>query len=70
MEQAGPIETIEMLVQIGVAAVERRLHQPVPAISLPLFRDQGLPLGLQVVGFENDDPETFAAAAWMESALG
>jgi Asp-tRNA(Asn)/Glu-tRNA(Gln) amidotransferase A subunit family amidase len=42
----------------------------VPAISLPLFRDQGLPLGLQVVGFENDDPETFAAAAWMESALG
>jgi Asp-tRNA(Asn)/Glu-tRNA(Gln) amidotransferase A subunit family amidase len=42
----------------------------VPAISLPLFRDQGLPLGLQVVGFENDDAEAFAAAAWMESALG
>ena len=42
----------------------------IPAISLPLFRDEKLPLGLQVVGFANRDAETFAAAAFMEQALG
>jgi Asp-tRNA(Asn)/Glu-tRNA(Gln) amidotransferase A subunit family amidase len=42
----------------------------IPAISLPLFRDEGLPLGLQVVGFADRDADAFAAAAWMESALG
>jgi Asp-tRNA(Asn)/Glu-tRNA(Gln) amidotransferase A subunit family amidase len=41
-----------------------------PSISLPLLRDEGLPLGLQVVGFADRDAETFAAAAWMERALG
>ncbi len=40
-----------------------------PAISLPLFRDEGLPLGLQVVGFSEQDAQTFATAAWIESAL-
>jgi len=38
----------------------------VPAISLPLFHDEGLPLGLQVVGFVERDAETFATAAWIE----
>ena len=42
----------------------------VPAISLPLLRDDGLPLGLQVTGFDQRDAETFAVAAWMERALG
>jgi Asp-tRNA(Asn)/Glu-tRNA(Gln) amidotransferase A subunit family amidase len=41
----------------------------IPSISLPLFRDDGLPLGLQVAGFADRDAETFAAAAWMNEAL-
>jgi Asp-tRNA(Asn)/Glu-tRNA(Gln) amidotransferase A subunit family amidase len=35
----------------------------IPAISLPVLEDEGLPLGLQVTGFVNRDAETFAAAA-------
>ncbi len=42
----------------------------VPAISLPVLSDEGLPLGLQVVGFEHGDAATFAAAAWIENCLG
>jgi Asp-tRNA(Asn)/Glu-tRNA(Gln) amidotransferase A subunit family amidase len=42
----------------------------VPAISLPLFRVAGLPLGLQVTGFEHGDAATFAAAAWIAACLG
>jgi Asp-tRNA(Asn)/Glu-tRNA(Gln) amidotransferase A subunit family amidase len=34
-----------------------------PAISLPVLRDEGLPLGLQLTGFLNRDAELFAAAA-------
>jgi Asp-tRNA(Asn)/Glu-tRNA(Gln) amidotransferase A subunit family amidase len=41
----------------------------VPAISLPLFRVDGLPVGLQVTGFEHGDAATFAAAAWIEATL-
>jgi Asp-tRNA(Asn)/Glu-tRNA(Gln) amidotransferase A subunit family amidase len=41
----------------------------VPAISLPLFRHEGLPLGLQVTGFEHGDADAFAIAAWIESVL-
>jgi Asp-tRNA(Asn)/Glu-tRNA(Gln) amidotransferase A subunit family amidase len=41
----------------------------VPAISLPLLADEGLPLGLQVVGFEHKDAATFATAAWIETCL-
>jgi Asp-tRNA(Asn)/Glu-tRNA(Gln) amidotransferase A subunit family amidase len=33
-----------------------------PAISLPVLQDEGLPLGLQVTGFVNGDAELFAAA--------
>ena len=35
----------------------------IPAISLPVLTDEGLPLGLQVTGFINGDAEMFAAAA-------
>jgi Asp-tRNA(Asn)/Glu-tRNA(Gln) amidotransferase A subunit family amidase len=41
----------------------------IPSISLPLFHDEGLPLGLQVAGFPDRDAETFATAAWIERTL-
>jgi Asp-tRNA(Asn)/Glu-tRNA(Gln) amidotransferase A subunit family amidase len=34
-----------------------------PAISLPVLQDEGLPLGLQITGFLNRDADAFAAAA-------
>jgi Asp-tRNA(Asn)/Glu-tRNA(Gln) amidotransferase A subunit family amidase len=34
----------------------------VPAITLPLMRTQGLPLGLQILGFSGRDAELFAVA--------
>jgi Asp-tRNA(Asn)/Glu-tRNA(Gln) amidotransferase A subunit family amidase len=40
-----------------------------PSISLPLLRDEGLPLGLQVAGFEHRDADAFATAAWIEKTL-
>ncbi len=33
-----------------------------PAVSLPVLAAEGLPLGLQVIGFTNQDAELFAAA--------
>jgi len=41
----------------------------VPAVSLPLMREQGLPLGLQVTGFEGKDAAAIATAAWIEKTL-
>jgi Asp-tRNA(Asn)/Glu-tRNA(Gln) amidotransferase A subunit family amidase len=41
----------------------------IPSISLPLFHDEGLPLGLQVAGFAEKDAATFATAAWIEQAM-
>lgn len=38
----------------------------VPAISLPLLREQGLPLGLQVTGFYGKDATISAIAGWVE----
>jgi Asp-tRNA(Asn)/Glu-tRNA(Gln) amidotransferase A subunit family amidase len=35
----------------------------IPAISLPVLADEGLPLGLQVAGFVNGDAQTAAVAA-------
>jgi Asp-tRNA(Asn)/Glu-tRNA(Gln) amidotransferase A subunit family amidase len=35
----------------------------IPAISLPVLQDEGLPLGLQVAGFVNGDAQALAAAA-------
>jgi Asp-tRNA(Asn)/Glu-tRNA(Gln) amidotransferase A subunit family amidase len=34
-----------------------------PSMSLPVLHAEGLPLGLQVVGFMNEDAAMFAAAA-------
>jgi Asp-tRNA(Asn)/Glu-tRNA(Gln) amidotransferase A subunit family amidase len=42
----------------------------VPAISLPLLREQNLPLGLQVTGFAGKDERACAVAAWVDEALG
>ena len=41
----------------------------VPAISLPLMRERGLPLGLQVTGFEGKDAITAANARWIERTV-
>jgi Asp-tRNA(Asn)/Glu-tRNA(Gln) amidotransferase A subunit family amidase len=38
----------------------------VPALSLPLFREAGLPLGLQLLGFYSADAELFAAARFID----
>jgi Asp-tRNA(Asn)/Glu-tRNA(Gln) amidotransferase A subunit family amidase len=37
----------------------------VPSLSLPLFEDEGLPLGLQVIGYFDRDADAFAIAAWL-----
>jgi Asp-tRNA(Asn)/Glu-tRNA(Gln) amidotransferase A subunit family amidase len=39
----------------------------VPAISLPLFEVEGLPLGLQVLGFSECDADLFAVAASLQN---
>ncbi|MER2635938.1 MAG: amidase [Rhizobiaceae bacterium] len=42
----------------------------VPAMSLPLLRAGGLPLGLQVLGFRGADAQLFAVAGSIVSCLG
>src|SRR5262245_49717987 len=42
----------------------------VPALSLPLFMLDGMPLGLQVLGYANADAGVFATAAWLMEHLG
>ena len=37
----------------------------VPAISLPVLRAEDLPLGLQVMGFEQQDASLFRVATWL-----
>ena len=37
----------------------------VPALSLPVLRAEGLPLGLQLIGFMHDDAQMFGVAAGM-----
>jgi Asp-tRNA(Asn)/Glu-tRNA(Gln) amidotransferase A subunit family amidase len=39
----------------------------IPAISLPVLQDEGLPLGLQVTGFVNGDEQVFAAAGAIQA---
>ena len=34
----------------------------VPSLSLPVFEDDGLPLGLQLVGFTDRDADVFSVA--------
>ena len=41
----------------------------VPAISLPLLTVEDLPLGLQLVGFLDRDPELIATARWVRDTL-
>ena len=41
----------------------------VPAISLPLLYEQGLPLGLQVTGFNGKDAAAIATASWIEKTV-
>ncbi len=40
----------------------------VPALSLPLFEVNDMPLGLQVIGYFDCDAEAFATAAWLTQA--
>lgn len=42
----------------------------VPAISLPLLKDENMPLGLQVTGFAGGDAAAIATAAWLMQTLG
>jgi Asp-tRNA(Asn)/Glu-tRNA(Gln) amidotransferase A subunit family amidase len=37
----------------------------IPAVSLPVFLVEGLPLGLQLMGFADRDADAFAIAAWL-----
>jgi len=39
----------------------------IPAISLPVLQDEGLPLGLQIAGFINGDAQAFATAAALKA---
>lgn len=40
-----------------------------PAITLPALSADGLPLGLQLIGYHNDDADLFAMANWVDDAL-
>src|SRR5215470_679233 len=42
----------------------------IPALSLPLFMLDGMPLGLQVLGYANGDANTFAIGAWLMKEFG
>jgi Asp-tRNA(Asn)/Glu-tRNA(Gln) amidotransferase A subunit family amidase len=42
----------------------------IPALSLPLFMLDGMPLGLQVLGYANGDANAFAISAWLMKELG
>ncbi|MFC3126788.1 amidase family protein [Pseudoroseomonas globiformis] len=41
----------------------------IPAVSLPILRSEGLPLGLQLLGFQDRDAALFSHAAWIEAAM-
>jgi Asp-tRNA(Asn)/Glu-tRNA(Gln) amidotransferase A subunit family amidase len=41
----------------------------VPALSLPLFEVNAMPLGLQLIGFFDRDAEAFTIASWLMSLL-
>jgi Asp-tRNA(Asn)/Glu-tRNA(Gln) amidotransferase A subunit family amidase len=40
-----------------------------PALTLPLFEIDSMPLGLQVLGFFNEDARAFALAGWLRDQL-
>ena len=39
-----------------------------PAVSLPLLADEGMPLGLQLIGRADEDADLMAVAAWVWQA--
>jgi len=39
------------------------------ALTLPVLQAEGLPLGLQVLGFADRDADAFAVAGWIEATL-
>jgi Asp-tRNA(Asn)/Glu-tRNA(Gln) amidotransferase A subunit family amidase len=41
----------------------------VPTLSLPVFEVEGMPLGLQAIGFEHGDADLFGYAAWLHDLL-
>jgi Asp-tRNA(Asn)/Glu-tRNA(Gln) amidotransferase A subunit family amidase len=41
----------------------------VPAISLPVLEDEGLPLGLQLIGFADADAALFSTAGAIMAVL-
>jgi Asp-tRNA(Asn)/Glu-tRNA(Gln) amidotransferase A subunit family amidase len=41
----------------------------VPALTLPLFAIEGMPVGLQVLGFFNEDANAFAISGWLRDLL-
>jgi Asp-tRNA(Asn)/Glu-tRNA(Gln) amidotransferase A subunit family amidase len=41
-----------------------------PAISLPVFEVEAMPLGLQIIGFAEGDADAFAVAAWALEQCG
>jgi len=40
----------------------------VPALSLPLFDDDAMPLGLQLIGYFDRDADAFALGSWLMQA--
>jgi len=41
----------------------------VPALSLPVFEVNGMPLGLQLIGYFDRDADAFAIGSWLMSSL-
>ncbi len=41
----------------------------VPAVALLLLQTEGLPLGLQLLGFRDRDFDMFRIAAWLRDTL-
>jgi Asp-tRNA(Asn)/Glu-tRNA(Gln) amidotransferase A subunit family amidase len=42
----------------------------VPALSLPLMNIAGLPLGVQTIGFRDQDADLFAISAALVASIG
>jgi Asp-tRNA(Asn)/Glu-tRNA(Gln) amidotransferase A subunit family amidase len=42
----------------------------IPALSLPVLSAEGLPLGLQIMGFAGQDADLFAIGAGVYDLLG
>ena len=40
-----------------------------PSLTMPVFEDDGMPLGLQLMGFTDQDADLFATAGSIQSEL-